>query len=292
VPKPAKIHTTRIPGAHVKKVEEYEKAERSPPGTEAQSSIKVFTTPELHKKRERLIEHPVDINDATKDDVDKTKFLPQAERHNVLLCEDGVVSADVDASGFFDHFGLGEEVRDFYAFLYRGELWRFKVLPMGLRHSVAIAHTATRMLLNYDMKGVHAEPYIDNIRFVGKPEEVVEAMSTFLLRCKAVCVTLNEVDVTTLAGQGAWYHEGQRIRRAGRYLQTNSTIRQARSTDGQRRSHRRQHSGLRFEQRLQSVLHRQHHLQQDRTGVPTLGTPHAAHPGREQPGGRPLQRMR
>jgi hypothetical protein len=189
VPKPAKVHTTRIPGAHLKKVEEYEKAERAPPGTEARSSIKVFTTPEPHKNRERLIEHPVDINDATKDDVDKTKFLPHAERHNVLLCEDGVMSADVDASSWFDHFGLGEEVRDFYAFLYRGELWRFKVLPMGLHHSVAIAHTATRMLLNYDMKGVHAEPYIDNIRFVGKPEEVVEAMSTFLLRCKAVCVT-------------------------------------------------------------------------------------------------------
>jgi hypothetical protein len=92
--------------------------------------------------------------------------------------------------------------------------------------------------------------------------------------------------------QSAWYHEGQRIRRAGRYLQTDSTIRQARSTDGHRRAHRQQHSGLRLEQGLQSVLHRQHHLQQDRTGVPTLGTPHAAHPGREHPGGRPLQRMR
>jgi hypothetical protein len=76
-------------------------------------------------------------------------------------------SAPSVSQAHYPSFGLGEEVRDFYAFLYRGELWRFKVLPMGLRHSVAIAHTATRMLLNYDMKGVHAEPYIDNIRFVG-----------------------------------------------------------------------------------------------------------------------------
>ena len=85
VPLPAKVRTTRLPKEFMKDIEGKGKAEKAPAGTSARSTVKVFTVEEFFKSRERLIEHPDEINEATKDDVWPTKFLAQAERHNALL---------------------------------------------------------------------------------------------------------------------------------------------------------------------------------------------------------------
>merc|ERR1711916_183749 len=75
-----------------------------------------------------------------------------------------------------------------------------KVLPMGFKHSVRIAHTATRQLLNYDMpRSVYSEPYIDNVRFVSdNRKEVVLAAAKLCVRAAMVGVTVNEVNVAPL----------------------------------------------------------------------------------------------
>jgi hypothetical protein len=195
VPLPTEILTARLPKAHINLMEKHGKAERSPAGSVPKSTCKVFTTAEPAKERERLIEHPIDINDATIGDLEKTTFLPQEERHNALLLGDDTVTVDADCAAWFDQVGLAQEVRDFFTFMWRGQAWRLKVLPMGMRHSVAIAHTATRQLLNFDWGSVWVEPYVDNIRFCGKREEVERVVAEFFARCKKVGVTLNEVDV-------------------------------------------------------------------------------------------------
>jgi hypothetical protein len=167
VPLPTEILTARLPKAHINLMEKHGKAERSPAGSVEKSTYKVFTTAEPAKERERLIEHPIDINDATIGDLEKTTFLPQEERHNALLLGDDTVTVDADCAAWFDQAGLAQEVRDFFTFMWKGQAWRLKVLPMGMRHSVAIAHTATRQLLNFDWGSVWVEPYVDNIRFSG-----------------------------------------------------------------------------------------------------------------------------
>ena len=193
VPPPEKVFTTRLPKEHMEKINRLGKAEPAPGRAKAKSSCKVFTHPEPQKERERLIQHPEDINSATKGSMAKTEFLPQEVRHNVLLLPEGTVSIDVDASGYFDQFPLAEDVRDYYSFKYNGQMWRMRVLPMGLRHSVAIAHNATRMLLEAsDVSTIHAEPYIDNVRMVGQTDQVVPAAARFFMRCKEVGLTLNE----------------------------------------------------------------------------------------------------
>ena len=193
---PASHRPCTLPKEFIALVVDHNKAEPLPDGESPRSVVDVFTVQELFKLRERLIEHPYLINLWTKDDVPHTSFLSQIERHNALLHGDDSVTVDLDASAWFDQFPLDESVRNFFCFQFEGRWYRLKVLPMGLRQSVAIAHAATKQLLNFPHEGVWAEPYIDNVRFVGPRHLVEQAVATFLERCRRVGVTLNEVDVT------------------------------------------------------------------------------------------------
>ena len=195
-PPPSASRPCKLPDEFMDDIAAKGKAEPLPEGERPRSLVDVFTVKELFKLRERLIEHPWNINAATKENVPVTKFLSQLERHNALLFADESSAADLDASAWFDQFEVDETVRNFFCFEHNGRWWRLRVLPMGLRQSVAIAHAATRQLLNFDHDGVLAEPYIDNVRFVGPPDLVRKAVLTFIERCKRVGVTLNEVDVS------------------------------------------------------------------------------------------------
>jgi hypothetical protein len=146
---------------------------------------------EVLKGRQRVIEHPADINEAAPE-VDRVEFLTGEARTRAVLAGDTVL--DLDFSAWFDQFGLPAELRPWFMFAAGGCLWQLMVLSMGLRHSVAVAHHTTRQLLNFDLKGVFAEAYIDNVRFVGKRQAVPEAATTFMERCRTVGATLNEVN--------------------------------------------------------------------------------------------------
>lgn len=158
---------------------------------------KSFVVPEHAKKRWRAIQHPELINKMTADAA-KVEFTSQHERHAAIL--KGQWAIDIDWSAFFDQFPLDERVSRFFSFKHGGKTFSMKVLPMGLKHSVAIAHTATKQLLNFEHES-YTEPYIDNVRVIHDDRDtVIRDAATLVCRCVQAGVTINEVDVTLLQG--------------------------------------------------------------------------------------------
>jgi hypothetical protein len=65
---------------------------------------------------------------------------------------------------------------------------------MGQRHAVAVAQGATNVLLSFPLpNGVSTQSCIDNVRFVGPKDGVVQAAAIFVRRCRSVGVTINEL---------------------------------------------------------------------------------------------------
>eukprot|EP00758_Cryptobia_borreli_P011674 Tbor_TRINITY_DN5681_c1_g1::TRINITY_DN5681_c1_g1_i2::g.8626::m.8626 len=100
-----------------------------------------------------------------------------------------------DLRSMYDQLQLAAEVRPYFAFRGRnGETLALSRLPMGLSVACAVAQATTWQLLNFARKSA-AIAYIDNIAFCGSKAEVIEDVKCFLLRCRKVNATLNEIDV-------------------------------------------------------------------------------------------------
>jgi hypothetical protein len=80
---------------------------------EPRSTCRVFGVDEVLKGRQRVIEHPADINDATPE-VDRVEFLSGEARTRAVLAGDTVL--DLDFSAWFDQFGLPAELRPWFMF--------------------------------------------------------------------------------------------------------------------------------------------------------------------------------
>jgi hypothetical protein len=175
-----------------------ERAKIEPTSTRIRGGVKLFKHPEPAKKRWRSIQDCMDVNAGTELE-QRTAFATILQRHAAVL--NGKYVIDLDAAAYYDQFPLGELVREYFAFVHNKKKYRMRVLPMGLKHAVWIAQSATRQLLNFDMAvSVYVEPYIDNVRFVGDNlEELVEAAAMFCVRAARAGVTLNEVDVLPFA---------------------------------------------------------------------------------------------
>jgi len=156
----------------------------------------VFLTTEHAKDRFRCVQHPERANKLTSGDAG-VNFVPFHDRHNAVL--KGRYSIDVDWSAFFDQFRLSDEVSKYFCFkVVDGTVYSMNVLPMGFKHSVSIAHTATLQLLNFN-PSCYVEAYIDNVRLVGDDKEaLIRDAATLLTRCAQARVTVNEADATLL----------------------------------------------------------------------------------------------
>ena len=163
----------------------------------AKAFCKAFLVPEHAKGRFRAIEHTKTINEQTVAD-EKVQFTPFYDRHNAVL--KGKYAIDVDWSAFFDQFKLSEDVSPYFSFVVDGgQVYSMNVLPMGLKHSVSIAHTATQQLLNFNPSS-YVEAYIDNVRLVSDDREaLIRDAATLLTRCARARITVNEADVASLA---------------------------------------------------------------------------------------------
>ena len=188
------IPKARLPQSDIQKLLALEKIEPADP-RRARGTCRVFTVDELAKQRRRCIQHTRDINDCIKE-VDPVSFLPWQERHLAVLSGSHVI--DLDFSAFYDQMELDDAVRDFFVFEAHGKFYRMKVLSMGQRQSVGVAHRITQQLLNFEHKSAHTEPYIDNTRFVGSRAAVIEDATMFLWRCFEANVTCNEVQLAGL----------------------------------------------------------------------------------------------
>jgi hypothetical protein len=159
-------------------------------------TCKPFKVPEHPKSRWRVIQQPKRANKMTAKDA-KVKFTPFYERHSAVL--KGKYAIDLDWSAFFDQFELSDDVSEFFSFRAAdGRVFSMKVLPMGLKHSVSVAHTTTLQLLNFGAT-CYMEAYIDNVRLISDDKEaLLRDAATLLARCAAAGVTVNEADASQL----------------------------------------------------------------------------------------------
>jgi hypothetical protein len=157
---------------------------------------RMFKVPEVLKKRFRVIKWPERANDA----LGKETLLSDPpidlsnKRDAIALATKGSHIAAVDAKAFYDQFPLSKDVSYLFCFRHRRHVYRLTRLPTGLRQAVDVAATAMQMLLSFERR-THVETCIDNVIFVGSKEDVERDLSTFIARCKATNVQLNEIDI-------------------------------------------------------------------------------------------------
>ena len=171
---------------------------------DVKSTVHLFPTEEKFKKRRRLIKHSKAFNDAFgKDVLENIKMLRAKDL--VRTVHDGRYAVCVDFSAWFDQLELDEAVRDYFCFLHQGQWYRLTRVPMGMRTSVDIAHTATEILASFPRaKGVRCDIYVDNVRFLSDSrKDVVAAAAEFIDRCRRVCATINEVPDDTESAHDA-----------------------------------------------------------------------------------------
>jgi hypothetical protein len=107
------------------------------------------------------------------------------------LVNAGEFFISLDFASYFDQFVYNAEVGELFCFRQGNAFFRLNTLAMGQRQSVEVAHTATRLLLDFPKK-CRTESVIDNVIFVGSREDVLHDVAVFLERVKSVHGQLNE----------------------------------------------------------------------------------------------------
>lgn len=146
--------------------------------------VRFFTVVEGAKHRRRPIEHTADINS-------HFRFVPSVRLPSVeQVCQVAGTyecGAIFDFAGWYFQFKLGEAVRPWFC-VGASEPTDARVaaltcLPMGMRHSCALAHFVTILLVRETIRRVDgrvkAQAYIDNVRFVGSVADVSDACFHF-----------------------------------------------------------------------------------------------------------------
>ena len=98
-----------------------------------------------------------------------------------------------DMESYYDQFQCSESVKKKMCFCGPdGLVYALERLPMGLRPACEVAQATTWFLLDFEMgPSVKITTCIDNIRFLGKKTEVVDAVKIFLNRCREVGAQLD-----------------------------------------------------------------------------------------------------
>ena len=154
--------------------------------------VHFFTVPEIHKRRHRPIRDTVDINQTwDKSSLVGIKFPSKQDICNLVL--DGSHFAAFDFASYYDAFAMEEGICDYLCFRKGNKYYKSTRLAMGQRQGCDIAQTTTQFLLDFPgrrCKTIYA--YIDNVIFVGSPDEVRHDSLEFIRRCEIANVTLNE----------------------------------------------------------------------------------------------------
>jgi hypothetical protein len=89
---------------------------------------------------------------------------------------------------------FADAVRNYFGILMPdGRIARLKQLAMGMKQSVDVASTTTKLLLDFP-GNCEAQSIIDSARFVGTKKECVAAATEFVKRCRYVGATINEME--------------------------------------------------------------------------------------------------
>ena len=154
-----------------------------------------FFVIEALKLRRRAILEPL-LNDRIISADVPSITLPQRKEIRRLLSRYRYFCG-LDASAFYDQFGLSENVSSFF-----GVAGRFvqRVLPMGFKPACFVAQQTSLSLLDFPMDG-EARAYIDNYLFFGPSKAaILTAVDTFLARCDTAGVIINDRDSIKVYG--------------------------------------------------------------------------------------------
>jgi hypothetical protein len=108
---PRRVLRAKLKTGHISEMQRKGKCEIA--SGKPRSTCRVFGVDEVLKGRQRMIEHPADINDATPE-VARVKFLSGEARTRAVLA--GGTVLDLDFSAWFDQFGLPAELRPWFMF--------------------------------------------------------------------------------------------------------------------------------------------------------------------------------
>lgn len=150
-------------------------------------SVRSFFVVEWAKRRRRPIFWP-DLNEAILRSHLGINYIPlkKVVRDNGLR---GGWSVQFDFKAWYDQLPLHHEIRKYFAF--DGERC-LTTLPMGFRPACEVAQAISLALADHDLpKGVVVDVYIDNVRFIGDREAVIEAGKRFVARCNKVGAILD-----------------------------------------------------------------------------------------------------
>ena len=161
---------------------------------DVKSTCNIFCVPEIFKHRKRVIKHTKWFNEQYgKASLEGLKLLRAKEL--VRSVHAGKYAITLDFSAWFDQFEYEKEVSLWNCFPALGKWYRLTRLAMGQRIAVDVAHTATEVIASFPLPGgVRCDIYVDNIRFLSNNrDDVIDAATTFIGRCRQVRATLNEV---------------------------------------------------------------------------------------------------
>jgi hypothetical protein len=162
------------------------------------AAVFVFAVPEHVKGRWRIIQHPERVN-ALVPAAPAVAFRSIKER--CQLVHAGPAAGQVDFRAYYTQFPLSVQVRNvFCADLASADengaptrqLFRLCVAPTGLAHMPFVACTTTARLKDFARRSAADDDHIDNVLYVGNPEDVAADLAQLAQRCDTVGVTINE----------------------------------------------------------------------------------------------------
>lgn len=164
------------------------------PFDSVKGSIAVFKVLELHKNRWRIIQD-TKAHNALMPDAPSVSFTGlNRRRQHVHL---GSHAVDRDFMAYYHQFPLDPAVRDYFCTRLpmpdgSNKLFRLCVGATGQKHMVHTAVATTDLLLDFDRQSAATDTQIDNVLFIGSPDDVLADLRTFVARCDAAQVTIND----------------------------------------------------------------------------------------------------
>jgi hypothetical protein len=223
--KPKRMPPAKFSRADIDKMLTAQKIRRTE--ASAHVTVRAFTVPQAAKNRRRPIFEPwANSLELLVPPLLKCHYASRLERRQA--CSKYTYAADFDMHAYFDQFGLSRDTSHQLVFenvirdpLGSPKLERFELLrlPMGARCAPSVAQFTTWILLYPLIKNQKLKilTCIDNVRILANDSQsFVDAVKTFLQRCKVANVSLNAHEFT--GDERQWPAKGQEISKDSEFL--------------------------------------------------------------------------
>jgi hypothetical protein len=176
-------------------------------------TVHIFTVDEPDKNRRRIIADATINQYVTKYQAEKIQLPTRTESRTDVTKHE--TQSQEDYAAYYDQFLLDPACQLYFCFEHDGTWWKLLRLPMGFTHSCAVACAATWIVAKQtelNLRDTTTSPptrrtYIDNLRYSGTHQQVLEHTREFRRISESVGATLNKSNgpTTTEAFLGEMY---------------------------------------------------------------------------------------